>query len=181
LTLATFGTHENQVSGLTTRLVRRPDGEILWTRQYDGPLPDTAAAIAKLTREIILQVADTNGALARDIEQRVSAGELGNASVKCEMTAIRSFYKRDPETYVTARTCLAHILSVENDDPGLMALQAIVLVRGYLDALPGNRQLADLQAGLQSARAAYGRLRPHALQGPYPLRALPGPLLRPSL
>lgn len=158
LILANLGAHENQTSGLTARLIRQKDGGILWTRQFDVPLPDTPAAISALTRTIVLQIADTNGALARDIERRISSGELGNANLKCELTAIGSFYKRDTESHQSARNCLARSLAAENDDAGLLALQAIVLVRGYLDALPGNRGLADLQAGLQSARAAYERM-----------------------
>lgn len=139
---------------VTLKLIWSRTQSFVWTKTYEGVDIRDHGAQAAIVADATFTVADIFGAIDSDMRLRLKGADPAHAQgYACSLLAFDSIRTLTPESRARALHCLeASVASAA--EPKREALLAIVLVRGYLDAVPGSQGRADLDRALELARAS---------------------------
>ena len=157
MTLSQLG-HGEAGDDLAFNLVHRQSGSIIWTANFRGiSLKDPSKPLQAITRSIVTEVGDVYGVLFSDWVSRGTVEGMPLTGIACQFAAFNYLKTRTLYDRLAPMNCLERDLVDRPDDPGIMSLMAIMLLRDFCDALPNSHGAADLQRALQLARRAYDR------------------------
>jgi len=140
---------------LSIELLHARSGALVWTAEFAAPADAEAenAIIATTARA----VGDIQGALNMDMMTRVRPWPTRPTGYLCILASLDAIQQRAPESLRRAFDCLEADVAADPDNAYAHGLLAVMLVRRYLDAAPGNQGPADLWRATRLARQAYDR------------------------
>ena len=144
------------VNAFTFQLVSPPTNEIIWSRTFPGINLGAEASIDAMTQAVVSAVGELHmGAIMADQRRRAAMSKAPLQGYACLLAAYdyvlsRSLAKRGP-----ARECLEREVSRNAQDPHALMLLSALLLFDYIDLLPGNQGLADLDRAATLAQLAF--------------------------
>ncbi len=152
------------INDFTFELVHRPTNEIVWSRIVPGVNIGYAAAIKDMIWTVVRAVGDVfAGAVIADQRRRAATSSGPPRNYFCMAEAYdyvvsRSLAKRGP-----ARECVDHQLSVNPQDSRALTLLSTILYYDYVDLMPGNKGLEDVERMEALAQRAF-EIAPHRVE-----------------
>jgi tetratricopeptide (TPR) repeat protein len=159
------GDEDNSRLWFSFKLFHDLSGALIWSRAFPNVEPSNAA-VAQVAIAVVRAIADVYGAINSDAMFR-SRSEMENPrGYFCVRAAFDFIKDPTPKKEARALRCLEAEFVNNPDDARISSLLSDILIRGYLDAAPGNLGPADLRRAAKLARRAYN-LAPQRAQPVY--------------
>ncbi len=144
------------VSDWTFELIYSPTSEIVWSRSFPQVSPGDATVMDRMTDAVVSAVGDPElGAIIADQRKRAAILNIPLQGYACLLAARDYLLTRDQGTYVPVRECLEREVSLNARNPQALRLLSTILVVGFRDLMPGNRELADVERAETLAQRAF--------------------------
>jgi hypothetical protein len=153
------GPSDGAVSDFTFQLEYLATNEIVWSRTFPRVSRSDPASIDRMTGAVVSAVGELHmGAIMADQRRRAAMSSRPLQGYSCLIAAYdyligRNFGKRGP-----ARECLERELSLNPQDSHALTLLSAVLLYDYVNLLPGNKGLADIERSETLAQLAFENL-----------------------
>jgi hypothetical protein len=152
---ATVSASGGALDDFAFHLAYLPTNEIIWSRTFPRISRGDPATIDGMTSAVVSEVGELQmGAIIADQFRRVAITRSPPHGYTCLLEAHAYLSIRNPVDRGPARDCLERELSINARDYHALALLAFVLIRDYLDLLPGNNGLADIERTQTLAQVA---------------------------
>jgi tetratricopeptide (TPR) repeat protein len=150
------GPSSGAVNDFTFQLVYLPTNVIVWWRSFPQISRGDSASIDRVTDAVVSAVGDTQvGAIMAHQRRRAARSNSPLQGYFCFVAAYdyilsRSLAKRGP-----ARECLEREVSLNSRDPHALTLLSVILIDDYINLLPDNQGLADIERVATLAQLAF--------------------------
>jgi tetratricopeptide (TPR) repeat protein len=150
------GPSSGAVNDFTFQLVYLPTNEIVWARTFAGVNLGAQASIDGMTQAVVSAVGELRmGAIMADQRRRAAVSKAPLQGYACLVAVYDYILNRRSERRGPARECPERELSLSPRDPHALTLLSVILIDDYINLLPGNQGLADIERAATLAQLAF--------------------------
>jgi hypothetical protein len=150
------GPPSGAVNDFTFQLVYLPTNVIVWWRLFPQISRGDPASIDRVTDAVVSAVGDLHvGVIMAHQRRRAAMSNAPLQGYSCLVAAYDYILSRSLEKRRPARECLERRISLNSRDPHALTLLSVILIDDYINLLPGNQGLADIERATTLTQLAF--------------------------